>query len=246
MRHVNEKWETTNDVYKLTIDLEQEKALELRTKQNKTNTNKQIKKRINNKKKKIKILGEKETYKCLGLLEANSIKQVEMKEQIKKEYRRRRENYSKSNCCRKLIKRINAWAVPLVRYSGPLLEWTREKLKQIDQRTRKIMTMHKALHPRDDVDKLYMSRKEGERGLANIQDSVDALIQKLEDYIKKRSGRLVIATKNNTDNTRINRTKITRKQNGKINNCTNISGDKRNLTRGKLDMAMKGKPRERK
>ena len=26
------------------------------------------------------------------------------------------------------------------------------------------MTMHKALHPRDDIDRLYVSRKEGERG----------------------------------------------------------------------------------
>ena len=32
------------------------------------------------------------------------------------------------------------------------------------------MTMHKALHPRDDVDTLYVSRKEGGRGLASIED----------------------------------------------------------------------------
>ena len=47
------------------------------------------------------------------------------------------------------------------------------------------MMMHKALHPRDDVDILYVSRKEGGRGLTGIQDSVDAAIQWLEDYIKK-------------------------------------------------------------
>ena len=39
----------------------------------------------------------------------------------------------------------------------------------MDQRTRKLMTMHKALHPRDDVDRLYMSRKEGGRGLAAMK-----------------------------------------------------------------------------
>ena len=33
------------------------------------------------------------------------------------------------------------------------------------------MTMHKALHPRDDVDRLYVSRKEEERGLASTEDS---------------------------------------------------------------------------
>ena len=45
--------------------------------------------------------------------------------------------------------------------------------------------MHKVLHPRDDVDRLHVSRKEGGRGLARIEDTVDASIQRLEDYIEK-------------------------------------------------------------
>ena len=48
------------------------------------------------------------------------------------------------------------------------------------------MTMHKTLHSRDDVDRLYVSSKEGGRGLASIGDSVDALIKLLKDYIEKR------------------------------------------------------------
>ena len=39
------------------------------------------------------------------------------------------------------------------------------------------MTMHKVIHPRDDVDRLYVSRKEGGRALASFGDSVDASIQ---------------------------------------------------------------------
>ena len=49
--------------------------------------------------------------------------------------------------------------------------------------------MHKALHPRDNVERLYVSRKEERRGIANIEDSVDALIQRLEDYIEKKRRR---------------------------------------------------------
>ncbi len=48
--------------------------------------------------------------------------------------------------------------------------WIRDELKQMDQRTRKLMTMHKALHPRDDVDRLIVSRKERGRGLASIEE----------------------------------------------------------------------------
>ena len=78
----------------------------------------------------------------------------------------------------------------------------------MDQSTRKLMTMHKALQPRDDVDRLHVSRKEGGRGLASIEDSVDALIQQLEDYIQKQDGGLITAIRNDTDN----RMTITRKQ----------------------------------
>ena len=30
------------------------------------------------------------------------------------------------------------------------------------------MPMHKELHPRDDVDRLYVSSKEGEKGLTSV------------------------------------------------------------------------------
>ena len=63
------------------------------------------------------------------------------------------------------------------------------------------MTMHKALHPRDDVDRLYVSRKEGGRGLASIEDTVDASIQRLEDYIEKHERGLITTIRNDTDNT---------------------------------------------
>ena len=82
----------------------------------------------------------------------------------------------------------------------------------MDQRTRKLMTMHKALHPRDDVDRLYVSRKEGGRVLASIEDSVDASIQRLEDYIEKHERRLITTIRNDTDNTIDDRMTTTRKQ----------------------------------
>ena len=64
----------------------------------------------------------------------------------------------------------------------------------------------------DDVDRLYVPRKEGGRGFASIEDSVDISIQRLEDYIEKHERGLVTAIRNNTDNTIDNRMTITRKQ----------------------------------
>ena len=122
---------------------------------------------------KIRTLGENETYKYLGILEADTIKRVEMKDKIQKEYlRRTRKLLETKLSSRNLIKGINTWAVPLVRYSGPFLKRTRDELKQMDQRTRKLMTMHKTIHPRDDVDRLYVYRKERGRGLASLKTAL--------------------------------------------------------------------------
>ena len=120
------------------------------------------------------------------------------------------------------------------------LKWTGAKLQQMDQRIRKLMTMHKALHPRDDVDRLYVLKKGG-WGLASIEDSADTLIQTLEDYIRKRRGRQITATRNNTDKTNISGTKSNLKKMGrKANVWIFLATNKQNLTRENLDMAMKG------
>ena len=77
---------------------------------------------------------------------------MNMRKQIKKEYiRTTRKLFETKLYCRNLIKGINTRTVPLVWYSGLFLKWTKE-LKQMDKRTRKLMTMHKALHPKDVVD----------------------------------------------------------------------------------------------
>ena len=149
----------------------------------------------------------------MGVLEADTIKQMEMNDKIQKySLRWTRKLLETKLFCRNLIKGINTRAVPLVRYSGPFLKWTRDELKQMDQITTKLMTMHKAKHHRDDIDRLYVSRKEGGRGLASIEDGVPASRQRLEDYREKHERGLIIAIRNDTDNTIDDRMTITRKQ----------------------------------
>ena len=50
---------------------------------------------------------------------------------------------------------------------------------------RKLMTKHKTLHSRDDVDRRYVSRKEGGIGLDSIEDNVDASIQRLDTTTRR-------------------------------------------------------------
>ena len=78
----------------------------------------------------------------------------------------------------------------------------------MDQRTRKLMTTHNVLYPRDNIDRLYVYKKEGGRGHVIIEDSFDESIRRLEGYIKKKES-LISATKNSTNNTRNSKTIIT-------------------------------------
>ena len=86
-------------------------------------------------------------------------------------------NYLKTKYTAEIIS--NWWAVTLI-CSGSLLKWMRGELKQIDKRTRKHMTMYKALHPSDDVGRHVKIV----RRLARIQDGEGTSIQNLGDYIK--------------------------------------------------------------
>ena len=55
----------------------------------------------------IRTLGEKETYSYLGILAADTIKQVEVKDKIQKEYlRRNRKQLERKLSSRKLYQRI--------------------------------------------------------------------------------------------------------------------------------------------
>ena len=73
----------------------------------------------------------KGNYKYKGILKADTIKQEEMKEKIKKEYFRRTKKLLETKLySRNLIKGINTWIVLLERYSEPFLKWTIEQHRQ--------------------------------------------------------------------------------------------------------------------
>ena len=78
-----------------------------------------------------------------------------MKESIGHWYISRMKSICKSNKNPEyLISGLNAWAIGVMRYSGRIINWTKEEFQDIDRKTRKIMTLN-------SVARLYMKRKEG-------------------------------------------------------------------------------------
>ena len=64
---------------------------------------------------------------------------------------------------------LNTWAASILRFGTGILKWNKNELQEIDRKTRRFMTMNKELHPRNDVARLYVSRKNGGRGLIGCE-----------------------------------------------------------------------------
>ena len=133
-------------------------------------------------------------YKYLGVLEADDVLHLEMKEKLRVEYKRRLRKLLKSKLNGgNLMKAINTWAVSSIRYSGGIVNWTKNDLQEMDRKTRKLLCMYGALHPRSCVNRIYLPRTEGGRGLISIEDCIRMEEGSLAQYIKNSQERLLIA-----------------------------------------------------
>ena len=89
-----------------------------------------------------------------------------MKEVIFKEYFRRIRKIFKSKLNGgNAVNAMNSRAVSIIRYSAGIVEWTKDELRKLDRKTRKLLTINRAFHPQADVDRLYLKRATGGRGL---------------------------------------------------------------------------------
>ena len=119
-------------------------------------------------------------YKYLGILEADSIKQEEMKGQIKKESTRSVKNILKSKLNGwNIISTINSKSVSIVKSGAVIICCTKMKLEELDRKTRKLMTMEGAQEPIAAIDGLYLQRCDGGGGLIGQEDCVQVEVDSL-------------------------------------------------------------------
>ena len=71
----------------------------------------------------------------------------------------------------------------IIRYAGGIINWTKKELRNLDTRTRKTLTMNRALNPRDCVASLYVPRAEGGKGLISVEEYIGQAKNSLQNYI---------------------------------------------------------------
>jgi len=119
------------------------------------------------------LCNEKNVDKYLGILQLNEIKHNQMKTELQSEYRKRVRAILKTQLSGKnKIAAINSLAIPVIRYSGGVVSWTQTELKELDRGTRKLLTTYRGLAKRSDVDRLYIARRDGGRGLLSVEDTI--------------------------------------------------------------------------
>ena len=79
----------------------------------------------------------------------------------------------------------------IFRYGAGIIQWRERELKDFDRATRKTMTMYGAFHPKSDVDRLYVRRKEGGRGLISIERCIKEEENSLKVYVTKSKEKLL-------------------------------------------------------
>ena len=67
------------------------------------------------------------------------------------------------------LEAINTSAIPVASYSFNVVNWNLEEIKRIDRKIRKLMTLNRMHHPKADVSRMYIPRKEGGRGMINLE-----------------------------------------------------------------------------
>ena len=94
-----------------------------------------------------------------------------------------------------IIKAINSWAVPVVLYTAGIINWTQAELEDLDRKNRKFMLAHHALHPQSYMDRIYLLRQTGGKGLQK-SDTVEEEKRSLNDYIKNYTEHALKAVSN--------------------------------------------------
>jgi hypothetical protein len=118
----------------------------------------------------IKEMDPRKTYKYLGIEESFDILHKNEIEKLKKEYLRKLRLFLGTELSVKnKIQAIGSLAVPVLSYSFGIINWYQEELQKLDGKTRKLLTIHGQHHPKADVDRLYVPRKQGGRDLMQLE-----------------------------------------------------------------------------
>lgn len=137
-------------------------------------------------------LGKDDTYKYLGIQQSRKVNNTKVKEEFMNRYRSRLIKVLKTKLnSRNLITSINTFAVPVLTHSFGVIKYSDTDLNALDRMTRTLMTKYRFHHPKSSVERMYLPRKEGGRGLLNVSYLCKSVENKMKNYFSATNNRLL-------------------------------------------------------
>ena len=86
------------------------------------------------------------------------------------------------------LKRVgesNLWAASMLRYFLGCVQWTKTELIKLDRKTRRILFQNQCHNANASIERLYLPRKEGGRGLKNVEQAWEREVLSVAMYLIK-------------------------------------------------------------
>jgi hypothetical protein len=81
---------------------------------------------------------------------------------------------------------LDQWQYQYLDTVVELLTGSKKELQKLDRKTRKLLTIHGEHHPKADVDRSYVPKKQGERCPMQLEEPWTVDITKLVKYVDRK------------------------------------------------------------
>ena len=131
----------------------------------------------------------------MGIEELEVIKHNEVKAKVNKNVKAKLRKLLETELnARNLFQAINESILPLISYSFGVVNWNEDELKGYDIQIRKMLHMYRAFEINSDVDRLYLPRESGGRGLMSVWDCFQPATSRIAHALSKTENLLLQQT----------------------------------------------------
>jgi hypothetical protein len=139
----------------------------------------------------IKELEPIKVYKYLGLAKNHNIEHKNEKEKLKEYVRRLRLILKTELSAKNKLQATGSLAVPVLRHKFGIINWHQEEVQKLDRKTRKMLKFHGQHYTKAETDCLYVPRKEGGKGLMQVEGVYTAETLNLVEYVENKEDPLI-------------------------------------------------------
>lgn len=124
-----------------------------------------------------------ETYKYLGFQQNTRINHTRTKKELTEKFKDRVTAIVRSYLSSKsMFIAINTYAIPVISYSFGIIRWSPTDLASLNRLVRTLLTQHGKLNSNSAIERVTLSRKEGGRGLIDLEALHESQVFRLRQY----------------------------------------------------------------